>query len=113
MLLPDETERQHLCLALARHIRQCRRDGIDVPASLVVMLEQLAQWPGVAGSGQETPGFAPPALAPDAEYVSVERTAAVMGLSESTVRRRILAGELPHRRVGRRVLIPVSALRAG
>lgn len=42
--------------------------------------------------------------------LSVSETAVRLGLSDSTVYRRISAGRLPHVRDGRRILIPIAAL---
>jgi excisionase family DNA binding protein len=43
-------------------------------------------------------------------WLSVSETATVLGVSQRTVRRHVAAGRLPHRRVGRRVLIPRTAV---
>jgi excisionase family DNA binding protein len=49
----------------------------------------------------------PPTVGP---WVSVDQAATVLGVSERTVRRAIARGDLAHRRVGRRVLVPRAAL---
>lgn len=44
--------------------------------------------------------------------MTIEETAALLGLDRRSVSRAIAAGELPGLRLGRRVLVPVPALRA-
>ena len=42
--------------------------------------------------------------------VSVRRAAALLGVSEDSVYQKVRAGELPHKRLGRRIIIPRAAL---
>ena len=44
--------------------------------------------------------------------LSVKEAAKVLGIHENTLRRRIADGSIPSRKLGARILIPVSALRA-
>ncbi len=44
--------------------------------------------------------------------LSIDEAAWSLGLSERTVRRAINSGQLEHRRIGDRVLIPIRALEA-
>jgi excisionase family DNA binding protein len=43
-------------------------------------------------------------------WLSVAEVAGMLGVSQRTVRRHVAAGQLPHRRVGRRLLIPRTAV---
>jgi excisionase family DNA binding protein len=43
-------------------------------------------------------------------WLSVSEVAGMLGVSQRTVRRHVAAGQLPHRRVGRRLLIPRTAV---
>ena len=43
-------------------------------------------------------------------YLTVVRTAELLGCTTKAVRQRIARGELPHRRWGRRILIPAAEL---
>jgi excisionase family DNA binding protein len=102
----------YLALALRYYEPRARRDGIPVPAALLELRDLLVV---VAKSGQEVTNVAPRAVSTEDDAVqrvgySIEETAQATGLSVRTVRRRIAAGDLAVRRVGRRVVVPRSAL---
>ncbi len=42
------------------------------------------------------------------KYCSPRQAAGVLGTSEYLIFREVAAGHIPHRRVGRRILIPIS-----
>ena len=44
------------------------------------------------------------------KYMTVSETATLLGQTEKSVWQRIYRGQMPHRRWGRRVLIPVAEL---
>jgi excisionase family DNA binding protein len=44
------------------------------------------------------------------KHLSIEETAAILGLTPQAIRQRIARGQLPHRRWGRRVLVPKAEL---
>ena len=46
-----------------------------------------------------------------ADYVKVAEAAVLLGVSEDAIRDAVERGELPARRLGRRILIPIAALR--
>jgi len=48
----------------------------------------------------------------DKLVLSVKEAAEILGVHENTLRKRIADGSIPSRKLGNRVLIPVSALRA-
>ena len=43
-------------------------------------------------------------------YITIAEAAPALGLTEKAVRQRIFRGQLPHRKLGRRVLIPADEL---
>jgi excisionase family DNA binding protein len=44
------------------------------------------------------------------KYLTIAEAAAPLGLSEKALRQRIFRGQLPYRKLGKRVLIPVDEL---
>jgi excisionase family DNA binding protein len=95
----------HLRVALAGHLRQCRRDGITCPPELATLLAAL-----LVSSGQEHSNLGDTGDDPHAVAVSYRTAAARLGVSVSTARRMAADGRLATVRAGRRVLVPVAAL---
>ena len=85
--------------ALTIYVAGIRRAGGRAPD-----LERIAAQLGELATGT------PPARRPAKPWLSIRETATELGVSERTVRRAIDRGELPHRRVGRRVLIDREAV---
>lgn len=58
-------------------------------------------------------GHSPPLVSRTvaADYVSVREASVLLGVSQDTVRGAVERGELAARRVGRRIVIPIAALR--
>lgn len=43
-----------------------------------------------------------------AKFITLQAASALSGIAVSTIRDRVLSGELPHARVGRRVFLPMQ-----
>jgi excisionase family DNA binding protein len=95
----------HLSLAVSKHLKWCRHNGLPAPAGMVDLLSALEDRGGQSGTSV---AFEP--SLPDARLVGYKEAAAVLGVSVKTVQRRVRAGRLPAVSVGARRLIPVSAL---
>ncbi len=91
----DTAALHRLLLAVQAHAQRSRVPDPDLYAAVAGVLTGSA-----------------PAPAPRT-HLSIGETADALGVSERTIRRRLADGELDHRRLGRRVLIPVSAVRNG
>ncbi len=50
----------------------------------------------------------PKPINPEQKYVSPRQLARVLGVSEFLIYREVNAGSIPHRKLGQRILIPVS-----
>lgn len=86
----------HLAVALKRHERNLRRDGVEPPATLVALARQLL-------SGQERPEFACWCEGRDDALVGVGAAASRLGVSPRSLRRLASTGAIPQVRIGRRV----------
>ena len=86
--------------ALVVYVAGVRRAGSRAPdlEALVDHLDQLAT------------GRPPAPRRPPRPWCSVAEAARLLGVSDRTVRRAVARGDLPHRRVGRRLLIEREAL---
>lgn len=100
ILIPTQEEAQHLAAALSVHMRDFQRNGRHLPPGLSAYLEAF-----VALSGQERTTFGDSGNSLDSLAMSIERAAAVLGVSVRTVRRLVAAGRLASFRAGRRRLI--------
>lgn len=106
LLVLTPTLTRHVLLALTRHSRALRLQGVRPPAELNALMDMLA-----ATSGQHVTN--PVELAPQVEpdHVSTVEAAHRLGVSSRTVRRMIADGRLDSARIGRRVVIPVASVR--
>ncbi|BCB79141.1 hypothetical protein GCM10022251_19660 [Phytohabitans flavus] len=95
----------HLAVALRRHLRTLRADGVPPPAALVALADALL-------SGQERPKLgcwcgcadAGTTVAPGAAATVDAATAAgLLGISVRSLRRLAASGQIPQVRIGRRV----------
>jgi excisionase family DNA binding protein len=106
IIAADERLTRHLALALASHLRWCRRNAVEAPAELGNLLATLE-----ARSGQERPKSQDPAGIRDGLCVNYSTAARTLGVSERTVRRMASDGRLTVIPVGRRRLVLVDELR--
>ncbi|MDI6912203.1 helix-turn-helix domain-containing protein [Nocardioides sp.] len=119
----DPTTLAQLTAALRAHVRQLRRNGGWPAPDLLLLLRSLE-----ARSGQERPELAHRSTPAHSEAEPADgagtrraelialtygQAAQRLGISERTVRRRVVSGELPVIRLGGRVCrIPAAALDA-
>lgn len=108
----DPRERHELLLALAQRQRAMRADGATLPPGLFALAEAVA---GVSkGQGGPTVDAAAddvdahPVLAPLA--ITTTTAAAAIGVSTSTVKRLVAAGQLPTVKLMGRTLIRAADL---
>lgn len=111
----DTRERRELLLALAQRQRALRADGATLPPALFALAEALAGIGKVtSGQGGSTLDAAAddvdahPVLAPLA--VTFTAAAAAIGVSTSTVKRLVTAGQLPTVKVMGRTLVRTADL---
>jgi excisionase family DNA binding protein len=107
----DTRARVILAAALALGRRQLRANGTPVPEMFDELLGALAARPQVPSSAPEWTPFDDPHPAHEPEYLSVKQAARGLNVSEKTIRRLVTSGELPAARAGRRILIPLAAIR--
>lgn len=93
--------RDHLVRALALYGRQCRADGVQMPAELRDLLDSLH----AARDGQERPMRAPADLVADTAdmpplMLTYEGAAKALRVSDRTVRRLVANGQLAAVSVG-------------
>lgn len=50
---------------------------------------------------------------PDARYLSPRQVAKVLGVSEYSVFKGVAEGRIPHRKLGKRILVPIEWTEAG
>ena len=102
----DRRELFFLRAALVLMLRDARRDGVDVPVSMV-LLDELARWRLTAD--QEGSPLDDSARWPDAAPVklllTVEDVAEALSVSVPTVKRLVASGRLPSVLEGRRRLV--------
>jgi excisionase family DNA binding protein len=78
-----------------------------ISVALSLLADEIDEKSSVASTGSSATSS--PAIS---KLVSVAEAAELLGISEKGVRRLILRGELAHRKLGARVLIPSSAVDA-
>lgn len=96
---------RHLLVAIVRHLKSLRANGIPIPAELSALVDALA-----ATSGPQRTTVGPAAQLDQPELVSYRESARRLGVSERTIRRMVATGRLRTVPIGRRKLIPLSAL---
>ena len=121
LVIDDAASIAQLTAALTAYARQLRRDGRYPAPDLLLLMRTLE-----ARSGQERPKLARGArpshsdpepadgagAGPEVIGLTYAQTAQRLGISERTVRRRVISGELPVIRLGARLVrIPASAIR--
>ena len=90
----------HLAVALHAHVQSLGAFGRACPPELLALQAIAIRLSGQERSGADSRRDAREPV-PMREWLSVEQTAEVLGVSERTVRRRIAAGDLPSRKFGR------------
>jgi excisionase family DNA binding protein len=98
---------RHAARALSEHAGWCRRNGLEFPPELALLLDTLT-----ASNRQQPPNDALSTPDADPDCVDLSTAAARLGVSRRTVERLCASGELHSVRVRRRRLIPVTALDA-
>jgi excisionase family DNA binding protein len=100
-----EELRRHHRIAVLRYCRERRENGYMAPIEVARLREELL---ALVDTRQESSKVAQPEGSADALFVSRSEYARRLGISPSTVDRRIASGEISVLRLGRRVLIPVD-----
>jgi excisionase family DNA binding protein len=102
--------RRAVVAALLLGRRELRRSGRGVPAEFDLVLG-LFMPPQVVSSRPEPPTLDDGAGRPDPVCVSINEAAVMLGVGRRTVERMVADGRLASVRAGRRVLVPVAAVR--
>ncbi|TDD26541.1 DNA-binding protein [Kribbella turkmenica] len=102
----DDRTRSHLALALAEHLKWCRRQAIAAPPELAALLDTLTD-----SDRQQPPKVPAEPVIGDGWLISYETAARLLSVSRRTVERMVSDGKLQPVPVGRRRLILVDELR--
>jgi excisionase family DNA binding protein len=98
-------------VALRAHLRRLRSDGVPPPADLEELAERLLPRSGAVSSGQERSESAVPSSSGESDpMLRTTEAARQLGVSPSTIRRRVAAGDLAVVRIGRAVRFRTSDL---
>jgi excisionase family DNA binding protein len=95
----------HIAHAVALHLQWLQRNGLHAPPELGDLLSALED-----RSGQQGTPLAFAAEPVEARLVGYNDAAGMLGVHPRTIRRVVARGDLPVVRIGRRALIPVSAI---
>jgi excisionase family DNA binding protein len=106
VLIVDGRLRAHLAHAVSEHLTWCRRNHVNPPPELAALLAALTDH-----GGRERPEVESVRAEREPVSVDYEAAAGMLGVSARTVRRMTGDGRLPAVRAGRRVLIPLAAVR--
>jgi excisionase family DNA binding protein len=91
-----EVRLREVARLIASYATRCRTNGVPLPTDVALAFV-------AATGGQQRPEVAERTVVVDAQCLSYDQVADVLGVSERTVRRLVRSGRLPH--------VPIGALR--